>query len=162
MCTHLGSLALLQKQQQKQYHQPERNEEEEEVRESSSKTKLTLSHNNIKKQQHPNKYIIDSHCGAMFIVVCPATVLYHWLQEMHRWAPFLRAVVLHSISSTACELLQQVGDAGKCGVMHHNKFASYIITNCYCYLHCFTIKLHLLPMYRPFLCTIMLILLSLH
>lgn len=50
--------------------------------------------------------------SAIFIVVCPATVLHHWLQEFHRWSPFMRAVVLHSISATASELLK-VGNEGE-------------------------------------------------
>jgi SNF2 family DNA or RNA helicase len=36
----------------------------------------------------------------IFLIVCPATVLEHWLQEMHRWAPFVRTGILHAISST--------------------------------------------------------------
>jgi SNF2 family DNA or RNA helicase len=50
--------------------------------------------------------------SAIFVVVCPATVLHHWLQEFHHWAPFVRAVVLHSISATAAELLK-VGNEGE-------------------------------------------------
>lgn len=29
------------------------------------------------------------------LVLCPATVLSHWLSELHAWAPQLRVVVLH-------------------------------------------------------------------
>lgn len=50
--------------------------------------------------------------SSIFIVVCPATVLHHWLQEFHRWSPFMRTVVLHSVSTTACELLK-LGENGK-------------------------------------------------
>jgi SNF2 family DNA or RNA helicase len=51
-------------------------------------------------------------CKPIFVVVCPATVLHHWLQEFHAWTPFLRTVVLHSISATASELLRIGGDYG--------------------------------------------------
>mmetsp|Transcript_23102 Transcript_23102/g.33843 ORF Transcript_23102/g.33843 Transcript_23102/m.33843 type:complete len:1238 (+) Transcript_23102:142-3855(+) len=34
----------------------------------------------------------------MLLIVCPATVQNHWLREMHRWAPELRTVIMHSIS----------------------------------------------------------------
>lgn len=40
-----------------------------------------------------------SACPA-FLVVCPATVLQHWLQEMHTWAPTVRTGILHSVSKT--------------------------------------------------------------
>jgi SNF2 family DNA or RNA helicase len=42
--------------------------------------------------------------SGIFLVVCPTTVLHHWLKEMHRWTPALRCVVLHSISKTGAEL----------------------------------------------------------
>ena len=29
------------------------------------------------------------------IIICPATMLSHWLRELHRWAPPLRVIVLH-------------------------------------------------------------------
>lgn len=29
------------------------------------------------------------------LVVCPATVLSHWITELHEWAPQLRVVILH-------------------------------------------------------------------
>lgn len=40
----------------------------------------------------------------LLLVVCPATVQHHWLQEFHRWAPRLRVVILHSISPTFAAL----------------------------------------------------------
>jgi SNF2 family DNA or RNA helicase len=40
----------------------------------------------------------------LLLVVCPATVQHHWLQEFHRWAPRLRVVILHSISPTYAAL----------------------------------------------------------
>ena len=49
--------------------------------------------------------------SAIFLIVCPATVLFHWLKELHRWAPSLRAVVIHSISKTGSELAS-LGEAG--------------------------------------------------
>lgn len=44
------------------------------------------------------------HASAAFLIVCPATVLQHWLKELHTWAPSLRAVILHSMSVTGGEL----------------------------------------------------------
>lgn len=41
---------------------------------------------------------------AMFLIICPATVLQHWLREMHRWAPLMRTGVFHTISTTGKEL----------------------------------------------------------
>jgi len=58
-----------------------------------------------------------STSNAMFLVVCPATVLHHWLKEMHSWAPTLRAMVLHSISRTGAELLK-LGDAGESSILN--------------------------------------------
>ena len=49
--------------------------------------------------------------SAIFLIVCPATVLFHWLKELHRWVPSLRAVVIHSISKTGSELAS-LGEAG--------------------------------------------------
>eukprot|EP01039_Chlorochromonas_danica_P007325 gene7325-8106_t len=43
--------------------------------------------------------------SAAFLIICPATVLQHWLNELHRWAPGLRVGVLHSISSTGRQLV---------------------------------------------------------
>jgi SNF2 family DNA or RNA helicase len=45
----------------------------------------------------------------IFLVVCPATVLQHWLKEMHFWAPYMRTGVLHSISSTGKALCSLSG-----------------------------------------------------
>lgn len=42
--------------------------------------------------------------NAATLIACPATVLQHWLNEMHRWAPGVRVGVLHSISKTGKEL----------------------------------------------------------
>lgn len=42
--------------------------------------------------------------SSIFLVVCPATVIHHWLRELHVWAPLMRCVVLHSISATGGEL----------------------------------------------------------
>ena len=36
----------------------------------------------------------------LLLVVCPATIQQHWLEEFHRWAPRLRVLILHSISPT--------------------------------------------------------------
>lgn len=42
---------------------------------------------------------------AVFLIVCPATVLVHWVKEMHRWAPTMRTGILHTISATGKEIL---------------------------------------------------------
>ena len=47
----------------------------------------------------------------LMLLVCPATVLQHWLDEFHNWAPRLRVVLLHSISSSFSEI-QELGDDG--------------------------------------------------
>lgn len=44
--------------------------------------------------------------------MCPATVLQHWLDEFHLWAPRLRVVLLHSIS----ESFSQLQDLGPLGI----------------------------------------------
>jgi SNF2 family DNA or RNA helicase len=59
-----------------------------------------------------NKDLHSKSDKAIFAIVCPATILHHWLQEMHRWCPFVRTVVLHAASSTAAELLR-VGNDGE-------------------------------------------------
>ena len=50
--------------------------------------------------------------NGIFLVVCPATVLQHWLKEFHRWVPAVRCVIMHSISKTGAEL-QQLAESGK-------------------------------------------------
>jgi len=42
----------------------------------------------------------------IFLIVCPATLLQHWLNEMHKWEPTMRTVILHGISKTGGELMQ--------------------------------------------------------
>jgi SNF2 family DNA or RNA helicase len=42
---------------------------------------------------------VSSASAPIFLVVCPPTVLRHWVRELHRWAPKLRVFVLHAISS---------------------------------------------------------------
>lgn len=55
---------------------------------------------------------MDSKESSIFAVICPATVLHHWKQEMQSWAPAsLRTVVLHSISQTGAEV-SKLGDTG--------------------------------------------------
>jgi SNF2 family DNA or RNA helicase len=49
--------------------------------------------------------------AAIFLVVCPATIMQHWLKEFHHWAPQLRTVILHSISATGSELLTLGNDS---------------------------------------------------
>ena len=50
--------------------------------------------------------------NGIFLVVCPATVLQHWLKEFHRWVPAMRCVIMHTISKTGAEL-QQLAESGK-------------------------------------------------
>ena len=49
--------------------------------------------------------------NGIFLVVCPATVLQHWLKEFHRWVPALRVIIMHSISKTGAEV-QQLTESG--------------------------------------------------
>lgn len=49
------------------------------------------------------------------LVVCPATLLHHWLREMHTWAPSLRVVIMHAMSPTFLEL-SQLGDGAMRGL----------------------------------------------
>lgn len=51
------------------------------------------------------------------LVVCPATVLQHWLSEFHHWAPRLRVVILHSISDCYLQL-QSLGGRGVHRALH--------------------------------------------
>lgn len=37
------------------------------------------------------------------LIIVPATLLGHWLRELHRWCPLLRSVVLHSSSQSVLE-----------------------------------------------------------
>ncbi|RYY72131.1 DEAD/DEAH box helicase, partial [archaeon] len=39
-----------------------------------------------------------------FLIVCPATLLHHWVQEMHTWCAHMRTCVLHAISQTGREM----------------------------------------------------------
>ena len=90
MCTHLGSLALLHNETQRSAHT------------TATTTTATAT----------TTTTTTTTSSAIFIVVCPATVLHHWLQEFQTWTPFLRTVVLHSISATAAELLR-IGNSGR-------------------------------------------------
>jgi SNF2 family DNA or RNA helicase len=45
--------------------------------------------------------------NAIFLILCPATLLQHWLREMHRWSPSIRAVILHEISRTGGEVCRR-------------------------------------------------------
>jgi len=44
------------------------------------------------------------NASGIFLVLCPATLLRHWLKELHRWSPNLRTVILHDISKTGAEV----------------------------------------------------------
>lgn len=37
----------------------------------------------------------DSNVMRQALILCPATVLSHWMAELHAWAPKLRVVILH-------------------------------------------------------------------
>jgi DNA excision repair protein ERCC-6 len=41
---------------------------------------------------------------AMFLIICPATVLQHWLIECQLWAPNMRTGIFHHISKTGKEM----------------------------------------------------------
>ena len=36
---------------------------------------------------------------ARLLVVCPATVLFHWVKELRHWSPTLRVIVIHKLSN---------------------------------------------------------------
>lgn len=48
----------------------------------------------------------------LLLLACPATVLQHWLDEFHHWAPHLRVVLLHSISDSFSQLQGALGAQG--------------------------------------------------
>lgn len=50
------------------------------------------------------KLVPKAQAKPIFLVVCPATVLQHWLKEFHKWSPEMRVVILHSVSTTGNEL----------------------------------------------------------
>ena len=49
----------------------------------------------------------------IFLVVCPATVLSHWLRELQKWSPSLRSVILHGVSRVGAELISLGSDGVK-------------------------------------------------
>ena len=49
--------------------------------------------------------------SGIFLIVSPATVIHHWLRELHKWVPSMRTVVIHSISKTGQELAR-LGEKG--------------------------------------------------
>ncbi|RQM22496.1 hypothetical protein B5M09_000926 [Aphanomyces astaci] len=36
------------------------------------------------------------------LLACPASVLWHWVREMHKWCPEMRVVLLHSSGTATC------------------------------------------------------------
>jgi SNF2 family DNA or RNA helicase len=50
--------------------------------------------------------------SGIFLIVCPATVLQHWLKELRRWVPEMRCVIMHTISKTGGEL-HKLGEEGE-------------------------------------------------
>ncbi|WP_008588493.1 DEAD/DEAH box helicase [Niabella soli] len=45
--------------------------------------------------------ILEEHPGAQALVVCPASLIYNWEQELKKFAPHLRTVVYHGAQRTA-------------------------------------------------------------
>lgn len=43
----------------------------------------------------------------MFLILCPATLLRHWIKELHQWSPHLRSVILHDISPVGKDLCKK-------------------------------------------------------
>ena len=35
----------------------------------------------------------------IFLIVCPVTVLPHWVSEWHKWVPFMRILTMHTVVS---------------------------------------------------------------
>ena len=46
------------------------------------------------------KNVIHGSASPAFLIVCPATVLQHWLKEFYHWAPTIRVGILHNVSKT--------------------------------------------------------------
>ena len=43
------------------------------------------------------------------LIICPATLVYQWVQELHKWAPFFKVLVLHNSSgNTTAEIHRQL------------------------------------------------------
>jgi SNF2 family DNA or RNA helicase len=43
------------------------------------------------------------------LIICPATLVYQWVQELHKWAPFFKVLVLHNSSgNTEAEIHRQL------------------------------------------------------
>jgi SNF2 family DNA or RNA helicase len=68
---------------------------------------------------HRSSRTNDNEC-ASFLIVCPATVLQHWVREMNKWEPTMRIAVLHNVSKTGNQL-QRLDDRAREMVIRHLK-----------------------------------------
>ena len=68
---------------------------------------------------HRSSRTNDNEC-ASFLIVCPATVLQHWVREMNKWEPTMRIAVLHNVSKTGSQL-QRLDDRARETVIRHLK-----------------------------------------
>jgi len=98
LCVHFGALARLTSSDHPNPAQHSR---------SSSSSQSTLKSR--------------EHASAAFLIVCPATVLQHWLKEMRHWAPHMRTVILHSMSVTGGELTK---------LGNESEFNTYFLYSC--------------------------------
>ena len=95
LCIHFGSLARLYS---KQHPTPS--------------TTPTFTTPTSSFSTSSSSLLAREHASAIFLVICPATVLQHWLREFRMWVPQMRTVILHSVSKTGGELCK-LGDDSK-------------------------------------------------
>ena len=100
LCIHFGSLARLYNKQN---------------------LTTTSSTSSFSTSLHTSSLLAREHASAIFLVICPATVLQHWLREFRMWVPQMRAVILHSVSKTGGELCK-LGDDSKYSIVYRHDF----------------------------------------
>ena len=110
LCIHFGSLARLYNKQNPTLSTP-----------SSSTTPFSTS-----------SLLARENASAIFLVICPATVLQHWLREFRMWVPQMRTVILHSVSKTGGELCK-LGDDSKWCILIHISFVYMHILRTFIY-----------------------------
>jgi SNF2 family DNA or RNA helicase len=68
---------------------------------------MDINSHTIERYLHTQGSNVESVTAGMFLVVCPATLLFHWLGEMHRWSPCLRVVIFHEVSTFSSKLMKK-------------------------------------------------------
>jgi len=51
----------------------------------------------------------ESHPNAMALIVCPTSLLYNWKEELHRYAPHLKVLVVDGVPTVRKKLLGKIG-----------------------------------------------------